>query len=57
MTSVVASEAWLLHYMMLYAPVCVQWAERLLPEGHEQWGDKWCETFGDGKGTKHGEVR
>lgn len=34
----------------------LQWAERSLPSGHEQWGDKWCETFGDGRGTKHGEV-
>ncbi|KAG2430806.1 hypothetical protein HXX76_009782 [Chlamydomonas incerta] len=34
-----------------------KWAERLLPEGgQEQWGDKWTETFGAGKGTKHGEV-
>jgi hypothetical protein len=22
----------------------------------EQWGDKWTEQFGAGKGTKHGEV-
>jgi hypothetical protein len=35
----------------------LQWAERLLPGGgQEQWGDKWTETFGQGKGTKHGEV-
>ncbi|PNW83327.1 hypothetical protein CHLRE_05g248000v5 [Chlamydomonas reinhardtii] len=34
-----------------------KWAERLLPDGgQEQWGDKWTETFGAGKGTKHGEV-
>eukprot|EP00798_Chlamydomonas_sp_ICE-L_P022769 gene22770-29937_t len=34
-----------------------KWAERKLTDGAlEQWGDKWEETFGDGKGTKHGEV-
>ncbi len=34
-----------------------KWAERLV-EGRapEQWGDKWLETFKDGKGAKHGEV-
>lgn len=38
--------------------ICLlQWAERLLDGGgQEQWGDKWTETFGHGKGTKHGEV-
>ena len=31
----------------------VQWAERLLEEGNtEQWGEKWTETFKDGKGDK-----
>ncbi len=38
-------------------PGSFQWAERLLPGGgQEQWGDKWTETFGHGRGTKHGEV-
>lgn len=22
----------------------------------QEWGDKWTEQFGDGKGAKHGEV-
>ena len=34
-----------------------KWAERLVyGAAAEQWGDKWTESFKDGKGTKHGEV-
>lgn len=34
-----------------------KWAEREVGyDRREQWGDKWTEQFGHGKGEKHGEV-
>lgn len=50
-------QPYLLYLSTYSSTLCSQWAERLLEGGgHEQWGDKWSETFGGGAGQKNGET-